>query len=140
MGIRDLEPERDERASRLVELEVQALRPGWLLRHPREAEVEVGPVGHRQPGLVAGVLVGQGLGAEPGFPGPAEGLRINSVEDDVLQVHDFTLGGRPSRVRAVFRALSEASQVVPDALQCLGIVLARAGGFADQIGRDRRAQ
>jgi len=62
--------------------------------HPLEAQVEHGAAGHREAGLEPGVLVCQRLSAEFGLPGPADGMRIGGVEDDVLEVHALTLKRR----------------------------------------------
>ncbi len=69
------------------QVEVQPDRLGRRLGHLLEAEVEERLVPDRQPGLVDPRRVGQGLGAERGLPEPAEALRVEGVEDEVLELH-----------------------------------------------------
>lgn len=83
------------------EVEVESLWLNGWLRHPLETQVDHRAVRHRQPSLEPLGLVGQRLGAERGFPEPAECLWVGGVDDDVLQVHDLSVGARDIRAPSV---------------------------------------
>jgi hypothetical protein len=74
------------------EVQVQSRRLGCRLGDALEAQVQHRPAVDGQPGLEAVGLVGQPLTAEGRLPEPAEPLRLDRVEDEVLQVHAPTVG------------------------------------------------
>jgi len=79
------------------EVQVESRRREWRLGDALEAQVEHRSALDGEPRLEGIRLVGQRLAAEYGLPEPAQPLRLDGVDDEVLQIHAPTVG--PSRRR-----------------------------------------
>jgi len=79
------------------EVQVESRRLEWQLGDALEAQVEHRSALDGEPRLEGIRLVGQPLAAEHRLPEPAQPLRLDGVDDEVLQIHAPTVG--PSRRR-----------------------------------------
>ena len=80
------------------EVQVEPRRLGRRLGDALEAQVEHRSALDGEPRLVALRLVGQPLAADHRLPEPAQPLRLDGVEDEVLQIHAPTVK-RPGSLR-----------------------------------------
>src|SRR6187455_942588 len=67
-------------------------RVRWRLGDPLEAQVEYRSTVDGEPRLEAIRIVGEPLGAEHRLPEPAQPLRVDGVDDEVLEIHESTVG------------------------------------------------
>ena len=79
------------------EVQMEPRRLGRRLGDALEAQVEHRSALDGESRLEAIGLVGQPLAADHRLPEPAQPLRLDGVDDEVLQIHELTVG--PSRVR-----------------------------------------
>ena len=79
---------------------MESQRLGRRLGDALEAQVEHRSALDGEPRLEAFRLVGQPLAAERRLPEPAQPLRIDGVEDEVLQIHAPTVGPGTRRLGA----------------------------------------
>ncbi len=89
------------------EVDVEPRRLGPRLGDTREAQVEHRSALDGEPRLEDVRLVGQPLGADHRLPEPAQPLRLDGVDDEVLQVHEPTVGGSRRRPSSHFRHARE---------------------------------
>ena len=70
---------------------MQPRRVRWWLGDALEAQVDYRATIDGEPRLEAIRIVGQPLGAEHRLPEPAQPLRVDGVDDEVLQIHESTV-------------------------------------------------